>query len=104
MNCLFMRITTNCLAAGSLAELIDKKVTEFSNEELSAATVMAEIGMTNTVIITALGQGQTDDAIWDDEDTRTFYESLPDLRAILPAVLFEELNPKAVRSSHSKSL
>lgn len=34
--------------------------------------------------------GETDftgDSLWDDEDTRTFYESLVDLRAFVPAVL-----------------
>ncbi|KAK1293378.1 Regulator of nonsense transcripts UPF2 [Acorus calamus] len=32
--------------------------------------------------------------IWDDEDTRAFYESLPDLRAFVPAVLLGEAEPK----------
>lgn len=33
--------------------------------------------------------------IWDDEDTRSFYESLPDLRAFVPAVLLGESEPKS---------
>ncbi|XP_077212935.1 regulator of nonsense transcripts UPF2 [Tasmannia lanceolata] len=32
--------------------------------------------------------------IWDDEDTRSFYECLPDLRAFVPAVLLGEVEPK----------
>ncbi|XP_058068793.1 regulator of nonsense transcripts UPF2-like [Magnolia sinica] len=32
--------------------------------------------------------------IWDDEDTRAFYECLPDLRAFVPAVLLGEVEPK----------
>ncbi|KAJ1440027.1 hypothetical protein SESBI_02260 [Sesbania bispinosa] len=32
--------------------------------------------------------------IWDDEDTRAFYEGLPDLRAFVPAVLLGETEPK----------
>ncbi|XP_035548601.1 regulator of nonsense transcripts UPF2 isoform X1 [Juglans regia] len=35
------------------------------------------------------------EAIWDDEDTRAFYECLPDLRAFVPAVLLGEADPKA---------
>ncbi|CAL5026370.1 unnamed protein product [Urochloa decumbens] len=31
--------------------------------------------------------------IWDDEDTKAFYESLPDLRAFVPAVLLGEAEP-----------
>lgn len=34
------------------------------------------------------------EAIWDDEDTRSFYECLPDLRAFVPAVLLGEVEPK----------
>ncbi|PWZ27574.1 Regulator of nonsense transcripts UPF2 [Zea mays] len=33
--------------------------------------------------------------IWDDEDTKAFYESLPDLRAFVPAVLLGEVEPKS---------
>ncbi|XP_054794986.1 regulator of nonsense transcripts UPF2-like isoform X2 [Prosopis cineraria] len=35
------------------------------------------------------------EAIWDDEDTRAFYECLPDLRAFVPAVLLGEVEPKS---------
>ncbi|GMG99374.1 hypothetical protein Nepgr_001214 [Nepenthes gracilis] len=34
------------------------------------------------------------EAVWDDEDTRAFYECLPDLRAFVPAVLLGEADPK----------
>ncbi|XP_078437885.1 regulator of nonsense transcripts UPF2 [Wolffia australiana] len=34
------------------------------------------------------------EAIWDDDDTRTFYESLPDLRAFVPAVFLGEAESK----------
>ncbi|PKI43287.1 hypothetical protein CRG98_036373 [Punica granatum] len=34
------------------------------------------------------------EALWDDEDTRAFYENLPDLRAFVPAVLLGEAEPK----------
>ncbi|KAJ7976241.1 regulator of nonsense transcripts UPF2 [Quillaja saponaria] len=34
------------------------------------------------------------EAMWDDEDTRAFYECLPDLRAFVPAVLLGETEPK----------
>ncbi|XVF75478.1 hypothetical protein PTKIN_Ptkin13bG0191200 [Pterospermum kingtungense] len=36
------------------------------------------------------------EAIWDDEDTRAFYECLPDLRAFVPAVLLGEAEPKVI--------
>nr|KYP46504.1 Regulator of nonsense transcripts 2 [Cajanus cajan] len=37
--------------------------------------------------------------IWDDEDTRTFYECLPDLRAFVPAVLLGETESKSNEQS-----
>uniref|UniRef100_A0A0A9CYX7 MIF4G domain-containing protein n=1 Tax=Arundo donax TaxID=35708 RepID=A0A0A9CYX7_ARUDO len=39
--------------------------------------------------------------IWDDGDTRAFYESLPDLRAFVPTVLLGEAEPKLV-GQHGK--
>ncbi|KAL5208454.1 hypothetical protein ABZP36_032889 [Zizania latifolia] len=39
--------------------------------------------------------------IWDDEDTKAFYESLPDLRAFVPAVLLGEAEPK-LNEQHAK--
>ncbi|XP_072958211.1 regulator of nonsense transcripts UPF2 isoform X1 [Typha angustifolia] len=39
--------------------------------------------------------------VWDDEDTKTFYESLPDLRAFVPAVLLGEAESKS-NEQHSK--
>ncbi|GLT66869.1 hypothetical protein SLA2020_392120 [Shorea laevis] len=41
----------------------------------------------------------TIEAIWDDDDTRAFYECLPDLRAFVPAVLLGEAEPKANEQS-----
>ncbi|KAK9169015.1 hypothetical protein Syun_001155 [Stephania yunnanensis] len=37
--------------------------------------------------------------VWDDEDTRAFYECLPDLRAFVPAVLLGESEPKIPEQS-----
>ncbi|MED6152342.1 Regulator of nonsense transcripts upf2, partial [Stylosanthes scabra] len=37
--------------------------------------------------------------VWDDEDTRAFYECLPDLRAFVPAVLLGEAEPKTSEQS-----
>ncbi|KAG6758445.1 hypothetical protein POTOM_038793 [Populus tomentosa] len=48
------------------------------------------------------------EALWDDEDTRAFYECLPDLRAFVPAVLLGEAEPKvndhSVKTQDQQSL
>lgn len=63
--------------------------------------VMPEDGHTTRVTTgedassTAVGKDSSVvEAIWDDEDTRAFYEALPDLRAFVPAVLLGETEPK----------
>ncbi|XP_047940938.1 regulator of nonsense transcripts UPF2 [Salvia hispanica] len=45
------------------------------------------------------------EALWDDDDTRAFYECLPDLRAFVPAVLLGEVESKSnEQSSKSQDL
>ncbi|KAG6410635.1 hypothetical protein SASPL_128700 [Salvia splendens] len=39
------------------------------------------------------------EALWDDDDTRAFYECLPDLRAFVPAVLLGEVESKSNEQS-----
>ncbi|CAH9111210.1 unnamed protein product [Cuscuta epithymum] len=63
--------------------------------------VMPEDGHTTRVTsvedISSPGGGVKDssiEALWDDEDTRAFYECLPDLRAFVPAVLLGETESK----------
>ncbi|KAL4187983.1 hypothetical protein AMTRI_Chr09g41880 [Amborella trichopoda] len=41
--------------------------------------------------------------IWDDEDTKAFYECLPDLRAFVPAVLLGEAEPRTTEQSAKAS-
>ncbi|KAF3580960.1 hypothetical protein DY000_02035615 [Brassica cretica] len=44
---------------------------------------------------TAVKDTSVPEPIWDDEDTKTFYECLPDLRAFVPAVLLGEAETKS---------
>ncbi|XP_074287410.1 regulator of nonsense transcripts UPF2-like [Silene latifolia] len=74
----------------SLAEAIDMQ-----------PPVMPEDGHTTRVTTgddsasSATGkESSTIEPVWDDEDTRAFYECLPDLRAFVPAVLLGEAESK----------
>uniref|UniRef100_A0ACD5USJ2 Uncharacterized protein n=1 Tax=Avena sativa TaxID=4498 RepID=A0ACD5USJ2_AVESA len=64
--------------------------------------VMPDDGHTTRVITTGteLSPSGKDvsvvEHIWDDEDTKAFYESLPDLRVFVPGVLLGEAEPKMV--------
>ncbi|CAO2825354.1 unnamed protein product [Amaranthus hypochondriacus] len=68
--------------------------------------VMPEDGHTTRVISgddsgsSAAGkESSAVEAVWDDEDTRAFYECLPDLRAFVPAVLLGESDSKVSEQS-----
>lgn len=51
---------------------------------------------------------ETDDSAaagpFEDEDTRAFYESMPDLRAVVPAVLLGEATPADASDQNESSL
>ncbi|VDP04959.1 unnamed protein product, partial [Soboliphyme baturini] len=40
---------------------------------------------------TATGDNSVAESVWEDEDTRMFYETLPELRAMLPSILFKDV-------------
>ncbi|CAM9004096.1 unnamed protein product [Rhodiola kirilowii] len=46
------------------------------------------------ILPVAVKDSDVPEPIWDDEDTKAFYESLPDLRAFVPAVLLGEAESK----------
>uniref|UniRef100_A0A1D1Y076 Regulator of nonsense transcripts 2 n=2 Tax=Anthurium amnicola TaxID=1678845 RepID=A0A1D1Y076_9ARAE len=70
--------------------------------------IMPEDGHTTRVttgadVTSASGkESSVPEPIWDDDDTRAFYESLPDLRAFVPAILLGEAEPK-VNDQSSKT-
>ncbi|KAK9096312.1 hypothetical protein Sjap_021809 [Stephania japonica] len=82
-------------AVASLAEALDMQ-----------PPVMPEDGHTTRVITgedsstpAAGKESSVLEPVWDDEDTRAFYECLPDLRAFVPAVLLGESEPKIPEQS-----
>ncbi|XP_068643602.1 regulator of nonsense transcripts UPF2 [Aristolochia californica] len=82
----------------SLAEAIDMQ-----------PPVMPEDGHTrvatgeDTSFASAGKESSSLEPVWDDEDTRSFYECLPDLRAFVPAVLLGEVEPKTTDPSTKAS-
>ncbi|CAB4301017.1 unnamed protein product [Prunus armeniaca] len=64
------------------AELLQSEHTKSAGDQVTSGEDASSpaIGKDSSVL----------EAIWDDEDTRAFYECLPDLRAFVPAVLLGE--------------
>ncbi|RCV34594.1 hypothetical protein SETIT_7G171600v2 [Setaria italica] len=56
---------------------------------------------TGTDLTTSEKESSVVQHIWDDEDTKAFYESLPDLRAFVPAVLLGQAEP-TLAEQHGK--
>ncbi|KAK7354481.1 hypothetical protein VNO80_19945 [Phaseolus coccineus] len=82
----------------SLAEALDMQPPVMPEDGHTTRVTSGEEG-----IASASGKDSSVvEPIWDDEDTRTFYECLPDLRAFVPAVLLGETEPKSSEQS-SKS-
>ncbi|KAJ3680250.1 hypothetical protein LUZ60_016528 [Juncus effusus] len=77
-------------SVSALAEAIEMEPPVMPDDGPTRVTTGADAG--------SAAQGKeapVTEPIWDDEDTRAFYESLPDLRAFVPAVLLGESEPKA---------
>ena len=49
-----------------------------------------EEGIVETgIVIGDMGEGSTI-SLWEDDDTRAFYTSLPELKALLPSILYSD--------------
>uniref|UniRef100_A0A1J3JRJ2 Regulator of nonsense transcripts UPF2 n=1 Tax=Noccaea caerulescens TaxID=107243 RepID=A0A1J3JRJ2_NOCCA len=78
----------------SLAESLDMQPPAMPEDGTTRLTAGDEPSSSAAVKDTSVPE-----PIWDDEDTRTFYECLTDLRAFVPAVLLGEAEPKSNEQS-----
>nr|XP_043631747.1 regulator of nonsense transcripts UPF2 [Erigeron canadensis] len=78
----------------ALAEALDMQAPEMPEDGHTRLTTGDDIS--------SPGMGKESpvvEALWDDEDTKSFYENLPDLRAFVPAVLLGEAEQKVNEQS-----
>ncbi|KAL1191567.1 Regulator of nonsense transcripts UPF2 [Cardamine amara subsp. amara] len=78
----------------SLAESLDMQPPVMPEDGTTRLTAGDETSPSGAVKDTSVPE-----PIWDDEDTKTFYECLPDLRAFVPAVLLGEAESKSNEQS-----
>ncbi|XP_051119290.1 regulator of nonsense transcripts UPF2 isoform X2 [Andrographis paniculata] len=90
-------------------DLLSRSISSFAEALDMQPPVMPEDGHTTRVTSgeessspVASKESSSVEPLWDDEDTKAFYENLPDLRAFVPAVLLGEADPKSSEQS-SKS-
>ncbi|GAB1609122.1 regulator of nonsense transcripts 2-like isoform X2 [Argonauta hians] len=73
----------------TLADLLDEDIPDLPEEELKQDSEGAMFDIFNP-IKNAEFHYEGDTSLFEDEDTRTFYESLPDLRSLIPGILYKE--------------
>eukprot|EP00794_Sanderia_malayensis_P006104 gene6104-6808_t len=84
----------------SLAEIIDEEVPDLPEDEFEEKYE----GGTSINIFTPLRGNEYDseNGLWEDEDTRTFYENLKDLKSVVPQILFKEKDTKPPQKDTKK--
>lgn len=73
----------------TLADLLDEDIPDLPEEELKPDSEGAMFDIFNP-LKNAEFQYEGDTSLFEDEDTRTFYETLPDLRSLIPGILYKE--------------
>lgn len=73
----------------TLADLLDEEIPDLPEEELKPDSEGAMFDIFNP-LKNAEFQYEGDTSLFEDEDTRTFYETLPDLRSLIPGILYKE--------------
>ncbi|KAH9311223.1 hypothetical protein KI387_026258, partial [Taxus chinensis] len=83
-------------SVSSLAEALDVQPPVMPEDGHTTRVTTGEDGSS----VPTAKDASNPEPVWDDEDTKAFYESLPDLRAFVPAVLLGEAEPKTNEQSH----
>lgn len=80
--------------AEQLADLLDEELPAFSRdctgEGFDGDEQRGDVVFDFSNRFRGEGNGCPQTALWEDEETRTFYESLPDLKSIIPAILYKD--------------
>lgn len=84
-------------SANSLAELLDEEMPDLPEDEQNERE---EMGTVNIFTPVRGVEYDSENGIWEDEDTRTFYENLEDLKERVPQILFKDSSSSTL--SHQK--
>jgi regulator of nonsense transcripts 2 len=98
----FFKLQNNMI---QLAELMDKDLPELPDEDKTTRVVSQSsenTGATGDSGASADADTGTEESLWDDEDTKILYETLPDLKDMVPLVLLG-INPTASSPAQTAS-
>lgn len=84
------------------AEIIDEDLPDLPKDEsLSPETDITSLDVHNRFRDNEDGSGNS---LWEDDDTRCFYESLPDLKASIPGILFKDSGNSQIIASKAAEI
>ncbi|KAH9413413.1 Regulator of nonsense transcripts upf2 [Dermatophagoides pteronyssinus] len=72
------------------ADLIDEQMPDIDIETLENDTILMKNENVTAVLFDLNRFKENNPTIWDDEETRIFYEKLPDLKSLVPAMLYKD--------------
>ncbi|XP_019633451.1 PREDICTED: regulator of nonsense transcripts 2-like [Branchiostoma belcheri] len=78
--------------ASTLADLLDEDMPDLPEDDFKEE----EEGNVDIFLAIKGGEGEIgENTLWEDEETRSFYENLPNLKEFLPAILFKDSEKKS---------
>lgn len=83
----FQKLLAN---ATTLADVLDEDLPPLPEDELKADSETCGLDIFNPTKGLEFPADGADFGVFEDEDTRQFYESLPDLKAIVPGILYKD--------------
>lgn len=76
--------------ATTFADLIDEEMPDIDTQALENDTMLMKNENVTAVLFDLNRFKENNPSIWDDEETRIFYEKLPDLKSLVPAMLYKD--------------
>lgn len=83
----------------SLAELLDEDMPDLPEDQLEERE---ELGTVNIFTPVRGVEYDSENGLWEDEDTRTFYENVKDLKVLVPQILFKETPTSSIQKKNQK--
>ncbi|OTF73596.1 regulator of nonsense transcripts 2-like protein, partial [Euroglyphus maynei] len=77
-------------STATFADLIDEQMPDIDMQTLENDTMLMKNENVTAVLFDMNRFKENNPSIWDDEETRIFYEKLPDLKSLVPAMLYKD--------------
>ncbi|KAF7495163.1 Regulator of nonsense transcripts 2 [Sarcoptes scabiei] len=76
--------------AAQFSDLIDQDMPDIDSDDLANDSMLIKTENVTAVLFDVSRFKENNSTLWDDEETRTFYENIPDLKSLVPAMLYND--------------